>query len=146
MMTGLAVRLAQGLQINVERSDHNFRIGAELSSPSARESRRRLMWSIYAMDAWVGSGVDELTLIREVDLRIRLPCNERDFILECPGDHENTQGVASCLSRPPTPDLDVAAHFARLVSIRRRVLRSAPHKFSQVLTYAPTLLSFHQDM
>lgn len=32
------------------------------------------------MDALVGSGVDQLTLMDERDIKIQLPCNARNFI------------------------------------------------------------------
>jgi hypothetical protein len=123
MVTGFAVRLAQGLQINVEHSNDNFRTVNEFPSLSSLESRRRLMWSIYAMDSWVGSGVDELTLVREANIKIRLPCDERDFILESVSLQADLELLSSGLSGSPGPNLDVAGHFLRLVSIRRRVLR-----------------------
>lgn len=125
MLTGIAVRLAQSLQINVESTDgHNSRLICRSSpSPSMCESRRRLMWGIYAMDTWVGSGVDELTLVNEANVKIRLPCNERDFILEVLNRLPQPGLYSSSPSGHDTPDLDVAAYFLRLVSIRRKVLR-----------------------
>ena len=123
MITGFAVRMAQGLQINVELSAENFRLVGESSSPSLREARRRLMWSIYTMDAWVGSGVDELTLVKEANIKIRLPSDERDFILEALSLQADPELPLSGLSGPMGPELDVSAHFLRLVSIRKRVLR-----------------------
>ncbi|KAI5455609.1 hypothetical protein BGZ63DRAFT_368601 [Mariannaea sp. PMI_226] len=137
MITGFAVRLSQGLQINIETSADSFRMTTEASSPSIRESRRRLMWSIYTMDAWVGSGVDELTLIRESNIHIRLPCNERDFILEQSVDQDNHQLIELGLSGPISPVFDVAAHFLRLVSIRRRVLRYVKHLDATAPPWAP---------
>ena len=133
MVTGLAVRLGQTLQLNVE--DAGTGRPTPLEEPnsgqiSRRESRRRLGWAIYAMDAWVGSGVDELTLVKEHDMKIHLPCNERDFILETIPN----AGRARWLIEPrgvgtgkKFDDLDVAAHFIRLVSIRRRVLKYVKH-------------------
>lgn len=82
------------------------------------------------MDSIVGSGVDQLTLIDEADLRIQLPCNERSFI-------QQTVCVTETLrARQPLPFVEIdsrasnprdnmgmIAHFIRLIEIRRRVLR-----------------------
>lgn len=142
MLTGLAVRLSQGLQINVELTPDTQRFYVEDSfSPSALESRRRVMWSIYAMDAWVGSGVDELTLVSEFDIKIQLPCIERDFIFDCYNGQDS--GPFLCGTPLPTsPSLDVAGQFLRLVRIRKRVLRSVPTSpFNKFYHFAILLLT-----
>ena len=64
-LSGMGVRMAQALQINLESSLDILCLQRTGLSVSTRETRRRLMWSVYAMDAWVGSGVDELTMIRD---------------------------------------------------------------------------------
>lgn len=86
MLSGLAVRMAHALQLNVEFSPDILCAEANESSPPAveKESRRRLMWACYILDAWTGSGVDQLTLLREADIKIQLPCNERNFRLRIP--------------------------------------------------------------
>lgn len=59
LLSGLGARLAQALQINVEYSTDILcaqAASAKAPSPTARESRRRLQWAVYVMDAWVGSG------------------------------------------------------------------------------------------
>lgn len=75
MMSGLAVRMAHALQVNVEYSTDILCAEKAESSPSVleRECRRRLMWACYILDAWTGSGVDQLTLLRETDIKIQLP-------------------------------------------------------------------------
>ncbi|KAK9776659.1 hypothetical protein SCAR479_06704 [Seiridium cardinale] len=50
MLTGLAVRMAQALQINLEKSCHILASNDQLQW-SHREARRRLMWSVYTMDS-----------------------------------------------------------------------------------------------
>jgi hypothetical protein len=81
------------------------------------------MWSIYAMDAWVGSGVDELTLIRESNIKIPLPCSEAAFVLESAPSGIYLQPTIPVAGPAEEAGLDVSGHFLRLVSIRRRVLR-----------------------
>lgn len=121
MLTGLAVRLAQGLQINLEPPVDAMYTTQPPISPSMRESRRRLMWSVYVLDSWVGSGVDELTLLDEVNIQTRLPSNEQDFVLEVPTAGQPLE--PSINTHEPRATLDLIAQFVRLVKIRRKVLR-----------------------
>jgi hypothetical protein len=51
MLTGIVVRMAQALQINLESST-NIAGGPGELSWACKESRRRLMWGVYVMDAW----------------------------------------------------------------------------------------------
>jgi hypothetical protein len=91
------------------------------------ESCRRIMWSVYIMDCWVGSGVDELTMINEKNIKIRLPSDETDFTLE------TTKATAAPMfsldehSIAQREDLDVAAQFVLLLGLRKKVLRYAPN-------------------
>lgn len=140
MLTGLAVRMAQALQINVEEA------GEEESPPTvdglpcaglpqglsavSREARRRLMWSIYIMDSWVGSGVDELTFVDEADLNIQLPCSDRAFESQEYSTVEMTHPGTQLSYMSPhdhmkvlVESLDLHGYFIRLVSLRRKVLR-----------------------
>lgn len=139
MLTGLAVRMAQALQINLESppaaGEDVLCAGTERdyvsSAPATtREARRRLMWSIYIMDSWVGSGVDELTLVDEADLKIRLPCSDGAFNSQGDSTVEMLHPEAHLPYRSsgdgingPVGSLDLRGCFIRLVSLRRKVLR-----------------------
>ena len=130
MLSGLTARMAQALQINLEHSN-DILCRDTNSSPSAstKESRRRLLWSCYIIDSLVGSGVDQLTLIKEPDIKIQLPCNERNFLLETPcitevlepGHFLKFLDPAS-LPSYPSENIGVRAYYLRYMSIRRRVL------------------------
>ncbi|RMY16767.1 hypothetical protein D0868_00127 [Hortaea werneckii] len=85
MLSGLIARMTQALQINLEHSTDILCQDASLRpDASTKESRRRLMWSCYIADSLIGSGVDQLTLIREEDMKIQLPCSERNFLHQTP--------------------------------------------------------------
>ena len=82
------------------------------------------------MDAWAGGGVDELTLIREADLKIRFPCDERSFLFGPPGVAPTLEptsylhGVSPGSGSQGEPAaLDLTSCFIKLVSIRSKVLR-----------------------
>lgn len=82
------------------------------------------------MDSWVGSGVNQLTLLEDKDLKIQLPCHSHNFSLGTPCitetlDEGKVLGFISQEQVPfqPTQNMGIEAYFIRLVSIRKRVLR-----------------------
>ncbi|KAJ5815774.1 hypothetical protein N7474_007551, partial [Penicillium riverlandense] len=135
MLSGLITRMTQALQINLEYNTDLLCQDAE-TGPSAtdKESRRRLMWSCYVMDALVGSGVDQLTLVEERDMKIQLPCNERNFLQQRPCLTETLE-PGNWLKFIPgeldtdtiLPNMGIMAYFIRHISIRKRVLRYIKH-------------------
>ncbi|RGP75822.1 nitrate assimilation regulatory nira [Fusarium longipes] len=120
MLSGLAVRMAHALQLNVEFSPDILCAEANESSPPAveKESRRRLMWACYILDAWTGSGVDQLTLLREADIKIQLPCNERHVLQFLP---------PAIVPRRPAANMGIMAYYIRIVTLWKRVVRYVKH-------------------
>ncbi|KAL5115332.1 hypothetical protein ACEQ8H_006777 [Pleosporales sp. CAS-2024a] len=136
LLTGLVIRMAHALQLNNEVSTDILckEEGGSPNEASVRESRRRLMWACYMIDVWAGSGVDHLTILNEKDLRIQLPCNERQFLLQIPVVTERLQEgdiidfiPAEDIPEKPRENLGMAAYYVRIVSIWRRVLRFVKH-------------------
>ncbi|PSR97213.1 fungal-specific transcription factor domain-domain-containing protein [Coniella lustricola] len=129
VLTGLGVRMAQALQLNIETSSADIGSSQRTKSITTAESKRRLMWSIYIMDTWVGSGVGELTLLDEADIRIQLPCSDRNFIAQ---QSQIVETLRPDIYSPfayleeGSPVLlesaDLQGEFIRLVSLRRKVL------------------------
>ena len=131
MLTGITARMAQALQINLEFSADVLCLDTN-SSPSAtaKESRRRLMWACYVLDASVGSGVDQLTLLHESDIKIQLPSDERNFLFQKPCITETLQPshVLNFIPQDMIPsdaagNMGMMAYYLRLVEIRKRVVR-----------------------
>lgn len=132
MMSGLAVRMAHALKINSEHSPDIMCSDPDEAAPSvvSRESRRRLMWACYILDAWAGSGIDQLTLLRENDIKIQLPCNERNFGLRIPCVTE-TLGVGHVLQflppaivpRRPAENMGIMAYYVRIVTLWKKIVR-----------------------
>lgn len=88
------------------------------------------MWACYMLDVWAGSGVDHLTILNEKDIKIQLPCNERQFLLQIPvvterlGEGQTLDFIPKAdLPEKPRDNLGMAAYYVRIVSIWRRVLR-----------------------
>lgn len=87
------------------------------------------------MDALVGSGVDQLTLVDEKDMKIQLPCNERNFIQQIPCITETLE-PGNWLKFLPgeldtatlLPNMGIMAYYIRHISIRKRVLRQGTSK------------------
>lgn len=130
MISGAATRMLQALQINLEYSTDILCTEPSSLPFCARESRRRLMWSCYVADSWVGSGVDQLTLIADCDVKVQLPCHERNFVQQIPSITETlTKGhflrfIPQELRPPdPTINMGIAAYFARIAGVRKKILR-----------------------
>ncbi|KAJ5937308.1 hypothetical protein N7454_004963, partial [Penicillium verhagenii] len=145
MLSGLITRMTQALQINLEYNTDVLCQNTEVGpSVTARECRRRLMWSCYIMDALVGSGVDQLTLVDEKDMKIQLPCNERNFIQQIPCLTETLE-PGNWLKFIPgeldsdalMPNMGMMAYFIRHISIRKRVLRYIKHLDEAMVPWAP---------
>lgn len=132
LLTGLIIRMAHALQLNLEYSrDILCKEEPHGSNEiSAREARRRLMWACYVVDVWAGSGVDQLTILSEKDIKLQLPCNERQFLLQIPCVTECLQPgevldfiPKEDLPERPIENMGISAYFVRIVHIWQRVLR-----------------------
>ncbi|KAF3392619.1 hypothetical protein F1880_008847, partial [Penicillium rolfsii] len=145
MLSGIITRMTQALQINLEYNTdllcQNNDVGPSIT---ARESRRRLMWSCYVLDALVGSGVDQLTLVDEKDMKIQLPCNERNFTQQIPCLTETLEPgtwlkfVSEKVDlNAIQPNMGIMAYFIRHVSIRKRVLRYIKHLDEAMVPWDP---------
>lgn len=144
LLTGLIIRMAHALQINKEYStDILCKEESSVSNEvSLRESRRRLMWACYMVDVWAGSGVDQLTILNERDIKLQLPCNERQFLLQIPNVTERLQPgeildfiAPADIPEKPYDNMGMSAYYVRVVHIWQRVLRWVPD----------LVWSFHHD-
>ena len=139
MLSGITARMAQALQINLEHSTDVLCQEDEEDSPTAstKESRRRLMWCCYITDSFVGSGVDQLTLIKDEDIKIQLPCTERNFLLQNACVVETLQPgrflrflPTENLPSSPWDNMGVRAYYVRHIRIRRKVLKCVFQAYS----------------
>ncbi|KAK4657618.1 hypothetical protein QC762_000930 [Podospora pseudocomata] len=89
MLHALASRFATALRLNYENPELCF---------LARESRRRLMWSLYMIDSSISAGQRDVALWPDAErqIHVHLPCNERNFEFDLP---EATESL-----RPPPPE------------------------------------------
>ncbi|KAJ5919869.1 hypothetical protein N7454_009704 [Penicillium verhagenii] len=133
MLSGMTARMSQALQLNLEKSA-DVLSQHSVSSAITNETRRRLMWSCYLLDSWVGSGVNQLTLLEDRDLKIQLPCHSQNFSLGimCLTETLDEGEILSFVPREqvplsPSQNMGIEAYFIRLVSIRKKVLRYVKH-------------------
>lgn len=134
IFSALMARMTQALQINLEYSadllnqSHNIDL-----SITTRECRRRLMWSCYVTDVLCGSGVEQLTLIHERDLKIQLPCNDWSFLHERPCITRTLSGAPlTFVPRELAPtgidgNMGLLGYFVQQMEMRRRVLWYIKH-------------------
>jgi hypothetical protein len=132
LLSGIITRMAHVLQINVEVSTDI--LGREdtytPNDATTRENRRRLMWSCYTIDMSAGSGVDQLTLLNEEDIKIQLPCSDGQFLYQVPcvtARLERYQ-VLDFIPSEDVPDkpwenMGFSAHYVRIIFIWKKVLR-----------------------
>ncbi|KAL2134722.1 hypothetical protein VTI74DRAFT_11042 [Chaetomium olivicolor] len=119
MLHAIASRFATALRLNHENPDLCF---------LAREARRRVMWSIYMIDASLSVGQPEFALWADAErqIHLQLPCNERNFDFDLPEPTEPLRppGPDGGGVVPPLPDvLGLMALHIRLHWMRSRILQ-----------------------
>ena len=77
MLHATACRFATALRLNYENPNLGF---------LPRESRRRLMWSVYMIDSSIADGQLDLAIWPDAErqIHLQLPCNERNFEFDLP--------------------------------------------------------------
>ncbi|KAF4963495.1 hypothetical protein FSARC_8504 [Fusarium sarcochroum] len=143
VFSALMARMTQALQLNLEYSSDLFDLSPNALSATARESRRRLMWSCYVTDVLCSNGVEQLTLIFEKDIKIQLPCNERNFLHERPCITRTLNGSPldfiphDRLPADIDSNMGILAYLVQQLEIRRRVLWYIKHLDIAKLPWLP---------
>jgi len=119
MLHAVASRFAAVLRLNHETPSLCF---------LARESRRRLMWSIYMIDSALAGGQPDFALWADAErqIHIQLPCNERHFEFDLPEETEPLRPPPADHDGVPAPLPDVVGFMALHVRIhwmRTRILQ-----------------------
>ncbi|KAM5341307.1 hypothetical protein ACJ41O_014338 [Fusarium nematophilum] len=134
VLSALMARMTQALQINIEYSSDPLDQSTDAAvSVTARESRRRLMWSCYVTDVLCSNGVEQLTLIFEKDVKIQLPCSNWNFLHQRPCITRTLNGSPlDFVPQDKIPaDIDsnmgILAYLIQHLEIRRRVLWYIKH-------------------
>jgi len=112
VLLSLASRFAAALKLNHESPNLCF---------LAQESRRRLMWSLYCVDAGISGGNRDHSLWRAERIFLGLPCNERNFEFDLP---QETEKLIPDPNPPPSAqaeDVGSLALHIRIQHIRHKI-------------------------
>ena len=121
MLTGCCCRMARLLRLDMERSEN-----PEDLSPgeiTKQESCRRLMWSCYILDSFVGAGVEENLCWVEGAPEIPLPSGDTSFLNQTQTSRVFLE-VDRNLLNPLGTDTDIRGQIVRIMYLRTQVLRS----------------------
>jgi Fungal specific transcription factor domain len=122
MLSAFVVRIAQSLLLDTEQDDVLKSHSPE--EVTIAESRRRLMWSCYIVDLLMCSGVQRLMLWDPKNIKIQLPCQERNYSLQIPCQTESLgPSHISADVGQASDNLGIEAYCIRLFHIRGKVLR-----------------------
>ncbi|KAJ3098486.1 hypothetical protein HDU97_003985 [Phlyctochytrium planicorne] len=76
MYSGMAIRMAQELKLNIEPEfDESSSVGTKMSWLE-RERRRRIWWTCFVLDRYAGAAADRSMIINEKDCKVYLPSAE----------------------------------------------------------------------
>lgn len=125
MLAGLALRLSMALQLYRDPSEPRNNASIELPS-AVMETRRRLMWSSFAMDSIPDVG--HLTMHPSIDpetIRTRLPCAESLYEQGLESNEPSLHDAPRTTDEAPS----ISAYMIRLVLLRLRIIRYS-HPFN----------------
>ncbi|KAJ4148545.1 hypothetical protein LMH87_003010 [Akanthomyces muscarius] len=113
MLFSIASRFAAALRLNHHSPNLCF---------LAQESRRRLMWSLYCIDAGISGGFAEFSLWRADRINVGLPCNERNFEFDLSKPTEKLVPDPDDPEQPRSEDIGSLALHVRILHIRQKII------------------------
>ncbi|PHH70651.1 hypothetical protein CDD82_7001 [Ophiocordyceps australis] len=141
ILLSVASRFAAVLRLNHESTDLSF---------LAQESRRRLMWSLYCIDAAISGGQRDYRLWNTPALHIALPCNERNFEFDLP---KHTEKLVSNSQEPRlrhTEDIGSLALHIRILHIRQKIVEFSKDTLAVARLNGPdfeaSVAALHQEL
>ena len=141
MLLGIASRYAAALRLNHESPNICF---------LAQESRRRLMWSIYCIDAGISGGNRDFSTWRSERLFVGLPCNERNFEFDLPQDTEKLIPESNQPQSAQAEDIGSLALHIRIQYIRHKISEFTKDALNNPKVHPGDLqtrvLSLHQEL
>ncbi|KAH6643185.1 hypothetical protein C7974DRAFT_118693 [Boeremia exigua] len=118
-------RLSNAFMLHAVAARGAFALGLNYEAPKlgflARESRRRLMWSLYIIDTRLAGGMSDFTLYSASSMRIQLPCHERNFEFDLQQDVEGLEPVPGVALSDSVGSLAI---YIRLMWFRHRILQT----------------------
>ncbi|KAL6874322.1 hypothetical protein HDV57DRAFT_504481 [Trichoderma longibrachiatum] len=96
----------------------------ELAQMTRLETERRLLWSCYLLDSFLGGGVDGNLFWKDDFPCVPLPCSDASFIAQEPCISDlNAPRLSTFEIFPDRSYLNLRSHTVYLVQLRTRVLR-----------------------
>ncbi|KAJ5209705.1 hypothetical protein N7449_004084 [Penicillium cf. viridicatum] len=111
-LLGIAAKMAYMLRLNHENTQ---------LSTTAREIRRRIMWSIFIFDKRFAAGQSDLISCPKEQMHIQLPSNERDFELAISGGTGTL--IPTQIDEGDSTSMGTRAYFCQLSNIRHEILQ-----------------------
>ncbi|EED18693.1 conserved hypothetical protein [Talaromyces stipitatus ATCC 10500] len=149
LISGSISRRVQLLQLNVEH-DNDILCQKNEISWAAKESRRRLLWACYLLDASIECGIDQLRFISAGDLQVQLPCTEDSFIRNMPCITEMLSVgkllpfvERQALATFTVENIDMRGHYIRAMAIRSKILKHVKHLDGEIPWEANGNSQFH---
>lgn len=95
-----------------------------LSQMTQLETERRLLWSCYILDSFLGGGVDGNLYWKDDFPCVPLPCSDANFVAQEQYPDFNAPKLSTFELFPDRSYLNLRSHTIYLVQLRTRVLRS----------------------
>lgn len=111
-LLGIASKMACMLRLNHENN---------MLSTTAREIRRRIMWSIFIFDRKLAAGQSDLTTCPVKSMHIQLPVDEKGFDLAIAG--KTGRLIPGPGDENHSAHMGTRAYFCRLSHIRHEILQ-----------------------
>lgn len=122
-LTGMISRMIYAMRLNAGYSEGDSNI-----SPTARETRHRLLWAAFILDASFGAGIPEYTSLPFTSISIPLPIPDHCYNLGLPVRARYVHEVdGSSLDAMVPGEDDIAARRVRLFVIRQEALSITKH-------------------
>ncbi|KAL2856097.1 hypothetical protein BJX68DRAFT_253328 [Aspergillus pseudodeflectus] len=134
LVSGMVARHFQLLQLNLE-CDTDVACRTSRMKASEKETRRRVAWACYVLDALIECGIDQLRFISAGNIQVQLPCSEDLFARNIPAVTETLSpgqtlpfvSEESLQTDCAASNLGLRAYYIRAVVIRSKILRYVKH-------------------
>lgn len=119
---GCAYQIMRLLSLDLSPPEGHRELEATIN-PIEKESQKRLLWSCFILDSFIGSGIDENLRWRGDVPAVSLPCSDHEF-LEQRRPHTQGRLYLKDLNSPSIfENFDLRSHMIYLSSMRTQVLR-----------------------
>ncbi|KAB8276293.1 hypothetical protein BDV30DRAFT_39310 [Aspergillus minisclerotigenes] len=148
LISGFIARHVQLLQLNMEYDDDILCRKSKMSW-AAKETRRRVLWACYLLDASIECGINQLCLISSSDIYVQLPCSEDLFVRNIPCNTEmlirgKLLPFADAAVVGAAGNLDIRAYYIRAMAIRSKILKYVKHLEGEIPWEVTETSQFHK--